>query len=179
MRSIGINSIGEVSGTVKPYTQEPNTSCCWAISSWCVGETLNPLGKTPKQCSEEMGVTWGNGPGSGNTKQLDILTDIYSLSSATYYGYTLSASSMKSLINNDYPFIMLWFKNKDTSQIGHSVTCYKYDDSYSPVKFKVMDSLVPSGSSNWRWMTSSSSDYKITSASNTYTYTCTISPTTV
>ena len=83
--------------------------------------------------------------------------------------------SMKTLIDRDEPFIMLCFKDKDTRKLGHSVTCYKYDDAYSPIKLKVMDSLTPG---NWRWMTSPKlgTDYKITCGSTTYTYTYALTP---
>lgn len=172
-KGIGLRYIGEVSGTVPSYTQSSGSNYCWAASAWCVGETLNPLGKTVTQCVSYAGGSFGSG--GGYDKQLKILKEIYGLTDSKYYSSQLSQSEITSFIDDDYPFILLCFKNKNTSSLGHSVTCYKYDDSYTPVRIKVMDSLY---SGSWVWMTnpSSGTDYKITSAGTTYTYTNTITP---
>ena len=71
--------IGEVSGTVPQYTQPQGSNYCWAASAWCVGETLNPLGKTVEECVKAVGGSWGEG--GGVDKQKRILTEIYGLSS--------------------------------------------------------------------------------------------------
>lgn len=170
-------SIGEVSGTVPSYTQPSGSYYCWAASAWCVGETLNPQGKTVQECVDYAKGKWGKG--GLVSQQKKILSDIYGITPEL--NNALSGSQMKSLIDRDDPFIMLCFKNKDDKKLGHSVTCYKYDDSYTPVKLKVMDSLVASGASNWRWMTSPSSgtDYKITSAGTTYIYKYALTPSTL
>lgn len=168
-------TVVEVSGDVPSYTQPSGSNYCWAASAWCVGETLNPLGKTVEECVKAAGGESGEGGSADMQKK--ILTDVYGIASPTLY-YPLSEYHTEWLIDHDYPFIMLCFVNKDSKTLGHSVTCYAYDDSYDPISLKVMDSLVSSGASNWRWMTSpeSGTDYKITNGKNTYTYTFALSP---
>lgn len=163
------NSV-QVSGTVKPYLQASGSNWCWAASSWCIGECLNPLGKTVDQCVAYCGKEYGDGGSIDDQKK--IMKEIYGLSPKSYG--TLSESEMIALIDNDEPFAMNCYK---ASGLGHTVTCYAYNEvdfGDSTAHFAVMDSL--GGGSAWKWMTNSGGDYKITSAGTTYTYETTVTP---
>lgn len=163
------NSV-QVSGTVKPYLQAAGSNWCWAASSWCIGECLNPLNKTVNECVEYCGKDYGDGGSIDDQKK--IMEDIYDLSPKSYG--TLTESEMIALIDNDEPFAMNCYKG---SGLGHTVTCYAYNEvdfGDSTTHFAVMDSL--GGGSAWQWMTNSGSSYKITSAGTTYTYETTVTP---
>lgn len=158
---------------VPSYTQPQGSNYCWAASAWCVGETLNP---TPNYSVEDCVAAAGGSFGSGGSANMQkTILGLYGFNDPVLYN-ALSTSTMEGLIDDGEPFIMLCFKNKNTNSLGHSVTCYRYDDSYSPTRFGVMDSL--GSSSPWRWMSNSSNgtDYQITCGATTYIYVYALTP---
>lgn len=169
-RPITTRSFTQVPGKIPKVKQESGSNYCWAISSWCVGEIKTDYGYEYTDCIDYAGGKWGKGGTSEMQKK--ILKGIYDQPNPTLY-YPLSERSTKTLINRGDPFIMICCKDKDDSLLGHSVTCYAYDDYYSPLKLAVMDS----NTGTVRWMTTSGSDYQISYAGVTFTYMYALSPT--
>jgi len=120
---------------VAKYTQTGNS--CWAVSAMVIG---NALKNTSYDIFEVYDATSKSPYQAGTNKNIQEAFTLFGYTAKTYY--TLSQSHIyQQLRTKREPFAMLCYPI-DSSQLGHTMACYMYDDSYSPYMVGVMDSLI-------------------------------------
>ena len=163
----------QVLSPIPQWTQPAGSNQCWAAASWCVGEIVTRRGHTVPQVVAFAGVPFGRGGTVDDMR--NVLTGLYRLSDPVLYR-AMNCNQHMRFIDNGYPFIMICARVNNPQAMGHAVTAYGYDSSHSPIRIAVMDSLVGSGQSNLRWMTTHGTTYRITSGGITYEYTHALTP---